>query len=252
MNIPAPINRLIGQAMHTYRMLSDGDAVLVAVSGGVDSLTLAAVLQQWQKKAPIRYTLTAVHLDMGFATGEVAAAARRQLAKIGMQLEVELTSFGPEALAAENGRSGCFHCARRRRTRLFSLAREKGCNKLALGHHKEDIIETFFLNLLYSGNISTMVPGQTLFGGNLTVIRPLAFLTKKQVRTVADRFHLEAAANPCPLSGTSKREKVRELLRDLYAHDPLIQGNIFSALANVRKEYLLRREVSEEEGVKRQ
>lgn len=241
MTLPRAINRLIGQAMHTYQMLSDGDAVLVAVSGGVDSLALAAVLREWQKKAPISYTLSAVHLDMGFESGKVAANARQQLAAIGMELEIELTSFGPEAIAAENGRSGCFHCARKRRTRLFSLAREKGCNKLALGHHKEDIIETFFLNLLYSGNISTMVPGQPLFNGNLTVIRPFAFLDKEQIRTLAAQFHLEATPNPCPLSGTSKREKVRELLRDLYQHDPLIQGNIFTALANVRKEYLLRR-----------
>lgn len=241
MNIPSSINRLIGQAMHTYNMLNDGDTVLVAVSGGIDSLALAAVLREWQEKAPVSYTVSAVHLDMGFESGEVAACARRQLAAIGIELEIEVTSFGPEAVAAENGRSGCFHCARRRRTRLFALAREKGCNKLALGHHKEDIIETFFLNLLYSGNISTMVPGQPLFHGNLTVIRPFAFLDKQQVRTLADQFHLEAAPNPCPLAGTSKREKVRELLRDLYEHDPLIQGNIFAALANVRKEYLLRR-----------
>lgn len=244
MIIPKTINRLIGQAMHTYNMLADGDRVLVAVSGGIDSLTLAAVLQQWQKKAPICYNLSAVHLDMGFDSGKVSCLVRQQLAKIGMEVGVELTSFGTDAIVAEKGESGCFHCARNRRTRLFSLARKKNCNKLALGHHKEDIIETFFLNLLYSGNISTMVPGQPLFNGDLTVIRPLAFVDKQQIRTMAESIHLEAVENPCPFAGTSKREKVRQLLNDLCEGNPQMKGNIFSALSNVRTEYLLRQHAS--------
>ncbi|MBU0964952.1 MAG: hypothetical protein KKA54_01100 [Proteobacteria bacterium] len=244
MIIPKTINRLIGQAMHTYSMLADGDSVLVAVSGGIDSLTLAALLQHWQHKAPIRYTISAVHLDMGFDSGKVSGLVRRQLAKIGMEVEVELTSFGTDAIAAGKGEGGCFQCARNRRTRLFSLAREKDCNKLALGHHKDDIIETFFLNLLYSGNISTMVPAQSLFNGALTVIRPLAFVDKLQIRTMAESIHLEAAENPCPLAGTSKREKVRQLLNDLCEGNPQMKGNIFSALSNVRSEYLLRQHPS--------
>lgn len=230
--------------MHTYSMLADGDSVLVAVSGGIDSLTLAAVLQQWQQKAPIRYHLSAVHLDLGFDSGKVSGLVRRQLAKIGMEVEVELTSFGTDAIAAGKGGGGCFHCARNRRTRLFSLAREKNCNKLAFGHHKDDIIETFFLNLLYSGNISTMVPAQALFNGALTVIRPFALIDKQQIRTMAESIHLEAAENPCPLAGTSKREKVRKLLSDLWEGNPQMKGNIFSALSNVRSEYLLRQPVS--------
>ncbi|MEW6520674.1 MAG: ATP-binding protein [Thermodesulfobacteriota bacterium] len=244
MLIPKATNRLIGQAMHTYNMLADGDSVLVAVSGGIDSLTLAALLQQWQKKAPIRYRLAAVHLDMGFDAGRTAALVRRQLAAIGMAVEVEHTSFAAAAVAAKNGESGCFQCARNRRTKLFSLAREKNCNKLALGHHKEDIIETFFLNLLYSGNLSTMVPAQPLFNGALTVIRPLAYVDKQQIRTMAASIHLEAAENPCPLAGTSKREKVRQLLNDLCEGNPQMKGNIFSALSNVRSEYLLRQSAS--------
>ncbi|MBU4262630.1 MAG: hypothetical protein KKC76_12305 [Proteobacteria bacterium] len=241
MIIPKTINRLIGQAMHTYSMLADGDSVLVAVSGGIDSLTLAAVLQQWQQKAPIRYHISAVHLDMGFDSGKASELVRRQLAKIGMDVEVELTSSGTDALTVGKGGGGCFQCARNRRTRLFSLARKKNCNKLALGHHKDDIIETFFLNLLYSGNISTMVPAQSLFNGALTVIRPLAFVDKQQIRTLAESSHLQAAENPCPLAGTSKREKVRQLLNELCEGNPQMKGNIFSALSNVRSEYLLRR-----------
>lgn len=239
MTIPKPLSRLIGKAMHDYQMLADGDHVLVAVSGGIDSLVLAAVLHEWRKKAPIRYTLHAVHIDMGFAEGSVAAATVKELARHDIDCKIEQTSFGAEAVAAENGRSGCFHCARNRRTRLFDLARRTGCNKLALGHHREDIIETFFLNLFYSGNLSTMVPRQLLFDGNLTVIRPLAYLTKDQVGSLAAVFSLSASPNPCPLAGSSKRETIRTMLGDLYARDEHLESRIFAALSNVRLDYLL-------------
>lgn len=238
MSIPKPINRLIGQAMHTYRMLDDGDRVMIAVSGGIDSLVLTAVLSLWQKKAPISYTLFPVHIDMGFKGAETESITRQLARLVGGDMTIVRTTFGPDALAEEE-RGGCFRCARNRRTSLFSMAREKGYNKLALGHHKEDIIETFFINLLYSGNLSTMVPNQSLFNGNLTVIRPLAYLDKDQIRQLASSFGLTPVANPCPLSGATKREHVRRLLDDLYRQDPHIKGNIFSALANVRPEYLL-------------
>ncbi|MCB2181203.1 MAG: hypothetical protein KQH63_04145 [Desulfobulbaceae bacterium] len=240
MNIPKPINRLIGQAMHAYSMLSDGDSVLVAVSGGIDSLVLTGILNHWQKKAPISYELSAVHLDMGFDAGQTAQFAAEQLAKLGITLDIIQTTFGKDALLSGSEKNACFHCARNRRTKLFSLAKERNCNKLALGHHKEDIIETFFLNILYSGNISTMVPNQSLFAGNLSVIRPLAFLDKAQIKRQAAIFELEAADNPCPFSNNSKRDSVRELLNTLYNSDEKIKGNIFAALSNVRLDYLLK------------
>jgi len=237
--IPKELNRLIGKAMHTYNMLTDGDRVLVAVSGGVDSLVLAAILKLWRHKAPIDYELIAVHLDMGFPDSNYELIAP-QLTKIPLDLDVEYTSFGNNALANNDNKNACFECARNRRTRLFSLAREKNCNKLALGHHKDDIIETFFINVLYGGNISTMVPSQSLFSGNLTIIRPLAFLEKKQVMDLAAQFDLQPTLNPCPLDGETKRDSVRQLLKPLYDKDSHIKGNIFSALANVRNEYMLK------------
>ncbi len=158
------INHRIGQALHTYEMLAEGDRVMLAVSGGIDSLVLVRILQYWRTKAPINYQLLAVHLDMGFGSDEAEQVAER-LKRLEVDYLIEKTDFGRRALAAEDGRSGCFYCARQRRSRLFALAEEKGCNKIAMGHHQEDIIETFFLNLLYGGNLSTMVPKQEFFGG---------------------------------------------------------------------------------------
>jgi tRNA 2-thiocytidine biosynthesis protein TtcA len=235
--LPPHSNHLIGKALHDYRMLADGDRVLLAVSGGIDSLVLCHLLAAWRHKAPIHYELLAIHLDMGFDTdgGEQVAA---QLRQTGLPFLIERTDFGQKAAAA--GKNGCYHCAKQRRNRLFALAREHGCAKLALGHHRDDIIETFFLNLLYSGNISTMVPRQELFNGNLALIRPLAYLDKEQVRELGGLYGVAPVANPCPLAGDSKRESVRSLLDSLSAQNPRIKANIFAALGQVRTDYLLK------------
>ena len=235
--LPNLTNRLIGQAMHEYSMLDDGDHVLVAVSGGVDSLALAATLQIWQKKAPISYKLEAVHLDMGFGSGE-DELVKQQLATIALPYEIIKTTIGRDALENKDD-STCFHCARNRRTLLFNIAKEKGCTKLALGHHKEDIIETFFINLFYGGNLSTMLPKQELFKGNLALIRPFAFLDKKQVQEVAKLFGLTPVENPCPLTDSTKRGSIRRMMTELYEKDSKLMSTIFAALGNVKPDYLL-------------
>ena len=245
-HLPKTINRLIGQAMHEYQMLKDGDLLLVAVSGGVDSLVLSAILKNWQKKAPISYKIEAVHLDMGFGSDE-HQRVENELAAIGIPYEIILTDIGKEALQGEKS-SACFHCARNRRTKLFNIAKEKGCTKLALGHHKEDIIETFFINLFYGGNLSTMVPKQNLFNGKLAIIRPLAFLQKSQVQEVAELFNLSPVANPCPLTESTKRQTIRTMMTSLYEKDPHLMSTIFSALGNVKPEYLLDHSLHPEDG----
>ena len=150
--------------MHDYSMLADGDQVLIAVSGGVDSLVLTWILDYWQHKAPIRYGLLAVHIDNGFdiSTNDTIT---KQLEKINVPFLIKKTDFWEKAAVAEDGKSVCYHCARLRRNLLFSIAEQKGFNKIAFGHHKDDILETFFINLLYAGNLSTMVPKQELFEG---------------------------------------------------------------------------------------
>lgn len=237
--LPARLNRKIGRAMHDHSMFAAGDRVLVAVSGGVDSLTLACVLGIWEKKAPIRFTLAAHHIDHGFwqgAGGDVWAPGQAiggQLAPYGLALEIEA-----ERPLGEEKRS-CFCCARNRRGQLFQLARARGYNKIALGHHRDDLIETFMLNAVYSGNISTMRPRQDLFGGTLSIVRPLAYLEKYEVREIAADLGLRPAKNLCPLSDDTRREKVRAFLQRLYQEEPGAKHSLFAALANVRTEYLL-------------
>lgn len=236
--LPGAVNKRIGQAMHDYAMLAEGDRVMLAVSGGVDSLVLAWVLKSWQKKAPIRYSLAAITVDHEFwrsHAGAVGPAVSigRQLGALGIEHTVERAWD-----LSEEDRT-CYQCARNRRSQLFDLARKRGFNKIALGHHKDDLVETFFLNILYSGNISTMVPRQDLFDGRLTLIRPMAYLEKSEVMEIADMLGLAPVANFCPLADDTRRERVREILAGIYEREPGAKQSMFAALANVREGYML-------------
>jgi len=219
-------------------MLKDGDKVLVAVSGGVDSLALAWVLSLWEKKAPIHYDLMAVHLDMGF-DGDSHQKVEKEIQKIDVPYKIERTSIGIDAYKKSDRESGCFNCAKQRRKLLFDIARAGNFSKIALGHHKDDIIETFFLNIFYSGNISTMVPKQVLFNGDLALIRPFAFLEKTHVIEIANAAGIIPVKNPCPMADQSKREDMRTFLATLFEQNPSFKSNVFASLSNVRSDYLL-------------
>ncbi len=239
MDIKKSINRKIGRAMADYSMLDNGDRVLVAVSGGVDSLFTACLLKFWRARTPIDYQLINVHIDLGYKEG-ANAAVNRECSRLGLELRVEKSQYGPEALTAEGGKNICFHCARKRRNRLFSIAGDLGCNKIAFGHHKDDLIETFFLNLLYSGNLSTMVPNQALFSGSLHLIRPLAYLDKAEIINSAAANDIRPVKDPCPHGDDSRRTATRKILKDLDLSVPGCRASIFAALANPRQGYLLR------------
>ncbi len=228
------LNKRIGKAMHDYEMIGDGDRILVAVSGGVDSLVLSWMLYQWQKKAPISYLLQFVHINSGFsacaASGEYEVAVR--LKRFGIGVEV----IEGRAIAGERN---CFSCSKMRRSQLFDLADERGCSKIAFGHHKDDLIETLFINMLYSGNISTMLPKQSLFDNTLQLIRPMAYLEKSDVIEIAEGVGLTPVENLCPLADNTRRDKIRAFLEQLYKEEPGVKNSIFASLSNVREGYML-------------
>jgi tRNA 2-thiocytidine biosynthesis protein TtcA len=229
---------LLGKAVRDYDLINNGDRVAVAVSGGKDSMALLYMLKERLNWIPIRYELLAVHLDMGFE-----GTSPLEIEKFCRQMEVpfyfENTDYGMKAHGPENKENPCFLCAWLRRKHLFQLSEKLHFNKIAFGHNKDDLIETLFLNMFYSGELSTMLPKQPLFNSRLTIIRPLCLLEEKAVKSFAKRQNLPEIFNPCPSAGKSSRKVIKDLLNSLYEGNRKIRGNIFHALSHVRPEYLL-------------
>jgi tRNA 2-thiocytidine biosynthesis protein TtcA len=220
-------------------MLQDGDRIVVGVSGGADSLTLMWMLAERLPRIPINFEIFPVYIDPGFE-GSFGVSLKTYCADAGFSLRVEHTDYGILGHSALNRENPCFLCSRRRRQRLFEIAHELGCNKLALGHNKDDLIETFFLNICYAGEISTMVPSQTFFKGRFTVIRPLAYADEDLIRAFAAEQRFPEFVNPCPSAAHSKRQELKHLLRQLYRSNKKIKGNIFRAMRHVKLDYLLK------------
>lgn len=232
------IKRLTGKAIHTMDMIRDGDHVMVAVSGGKDSLALLWLLKERIKRVPIDYRITAVHVDPGFGANSADQMTSFFLAH-GFEFRVIESDIGPKAHGPQNRENPCFLCSRLRRKLLFQTAEEIGCNRMAFGHHKDDLIETFFLNVFYGASISTMVPVQGFFGGKLTVIRPFYLVDEDLIRRYAQLMDWPEISLDCPTAGSSKREEIKNMLTHFYRSNRKIKGNIFHALQNVNAEYLL-------------
>ncbi len=232
------IRRLMGQAIHRYGMIQDGDRILVAVSGGKDSLSLLHLLHERRKRVPIDYELVPVHIDIGFDSKR-PELLRQYFEERGFSYHIEETQIGQRAHSPENRENPCFLCSWERRKRTFQLAHQLKCNKVALGHHKDDIIETLLLNIFYSGEISTMLPIQSLFKGKMVLIRPLILMEESKIERFAKELNLPFGPSGCPSSGRTKRREVKELIETLAKKNRRVKGNIFRALSNIKLDYTL-------------
>ncbi len=219
-------------------MISDGERIAVGVSGGKDSLTLLWMLAERRSRIPINYQLFAIYIDPGFERG-FAGGLELFCRGLGIEFVAKFTDNGLVAHGPENRENPCFLCSRLRRKSLFETADALGCRKLALGHNKDDVIETLFLNICYGGEISTMRPYQTFFNGRFTIIRPLAFCDESAIQKFAVENRFPIFENPCPSAKITKRKEIKDMLGKLYRSNRKIKGNIFRAMHNVRSEYLL-------------
>jgi tRNA 2-thiocytidine biosynthesis protein TtcA len=231
------IRSLMGKAIHRYGLIEDGDRILVGVSGGKDSLTMLDLLHERAKRVPVRYELVPVHIDLGFSSNR-SDVLRRFFEERGLSYHIEDTHIGPLAHSDENRENPCFLCSWERRKKIFSLAHRLKCNKIAFGHHKDDIIETFLLNIFYSAEISTMLPIQTMFKGKMTIIRPLALVEEKMTERFAREKKLPVGSSGCPSSGRTKRNEMKVLIEALQKKNHRIKGNIFRSISNIKTDYL--------------
>jgi len=229
------ISKRVGKAIMDYGMLSEGDKIAVAVSGGKDSLTLLRILNDRRAFVPIKYQLLAVHIDMGYPCQHPKILAE-YFKKEGIDYHIEKIDI----LKGKSRKDiSCFWCSWNRRKALFEVAARFGCSKVALGHHHDDIVETILLNLFFQGEISAMNPKQELFKGKITIIRPLAYVEEDMIRRFAKTLDFPHHKCACPNSLTSKRTTVENILKGLEKICPDVKKNIFRSVKRIKKDYLL-------------
>ncbi|MFA5114877.1 MAG: ATP-binding protein [Candidatus Omnitrophota bacterium] len=229
------ISKSIGKAIGDYDMLSDGDKVAVAVSGGKDSLALLDILRRRQSFVPIKYDLLAVHVDLGYPRSS-AGRMERYFKKLKVRYHIEKC----DALKGIKRKEiNCFWCSWNRRKTLFEVADRLGYRKVALGHHKDDIVETILLNLFFHGEISAMSPKQELFKGRIVLIRPLAYAEETLIRRFVREQRFPEIDCSCPNSDTSRRRTVARLISQVKRICPEVKTNIFRSIRRIKEEYLL-------------
>jgi len=223
--------KAVNKASHQYRMFSEGDQVLVAVSGGKDSLTALDLLHRRQYSAPEHYRLTAALVRTDFHCGRTVSEEwlRAWCEAQRIPLVVDEIQIAEE-LAHTTTISKCFRCAWLRRKALFSLAGRLGCNKLAFGHHADDIAETTLMNLFYNARLQRMQPKIRLFGGILVIIRPLAFVEERDIVPFVRASGFPIGGEPCPEGLNSRRMVIKRLLREIEGDCHDVKRHIYRAI----------------------
>ncbi len=225
--------RKAGSAVHDYRMIADGDRVLVAVSGGKDSIVLLKVLAELKSAAPVDFDLVPIHVATGFEKDfdRIQCWIRENLG-----MEVRVFDSGISEILAHSSdpeKSPCALCSRLRRGVLYTLAYEEKFTSIALGHHLDDIIETFFLRCLYTGQIGAMAPSRYSDDGRNRVIRPLASCKGALIEAYFTTFGIDAVKSVCPIRKDSKRQRVRAYISQLEKEIPTVRESVFSSLGNL-------------------
>ena len=221
------------KAIENYNMIEDGDKIAVALSGGKDSITLLMGLKALQRFFPKKFELIAVSINPGFEFFN-SEFLKDTCTKIGVEY-FEMESHIKEIVFdIRKEKSPCSLCANLRRGMLNSAAIEQGCNKLALGHNEDDVLETFFLNMLYAGNLSTFAPVSYMDRSKITLIRPLIYAPEKEIRKFIKRNGIEVMPKNCPMDGVSKREDMKEILYKLTVKIPNVRANLIGAIKRAK------------------
>ena len=232
--------RLVGEAIVDYNMIEEGDKIMVCMSGGKDSYGMLDILLKMQARAPIKFELIAVNLDQK-QPGFPADVLPNYLSELGVPFRIETQdTYSIVKEKIPEGKTMCSLCSRLRRGILYRVAGELGCNKIALGHHRDDILQTFFLNMFFGGKLKSMPPKLVSDGGDHMVIRPLAYVAEKDLARWA--AYRQFPIIPCTLCGSQdglQRQVVGQMLRDWEKKFPGRIENMFAALQNVVPSHLL-------------
>jgi len=227
---------MTAKAINQYTMIENGDKVLVAVSGGKDSLVLMEALAAFKKFKTIQFSLEAIHIDVedvGYLADETFL--KEYANNLGIKMHFKTIKAGIE----DRGKKApCFVCSWHRRKTLFNFAKNNGFKKLALGHHLDDAVETLMINMAYHGHISSLPGKLKMFDGAMYLIRPLILLTDRDTREFANIRNFAKLKQSCPFEDTTKRATARKLIDELTAIHPKAKFNLFNSMQNIDQEYL--------------
>lgn len=224
----------IRRADERYHLIENGDRICIGVSGGKDSVLLMEALNLYKRFSKTDFDLCAVTLDLGIVKQDFDSISRFA-EKNSIPYEILKTDIGDVVFNVRQEKSPCALCAKLRRGALNNAARDRGCNKVALGHNREDVLETLILSLLYEGRINTFAPVTYLSRSDITVIRPMVFLPEKYALSVAKQRELPVQKANCPIAGGTKREEAKNLIRYLSGFVPDIEEKMIHAIANTDK-----------------
>ncbi len=248
--IEARLRHLVGKAVGDYRMIESGDRIMVCMSGGKDSYTMLDMLLALQRRAPVRFDLVAVNLDQK-QPGFPEQVLPDYLSSLGVAYDIlEQDTYSVVTRAVPEGKTYCGLCSRLRRGALYRYASENGMTRIALGHHREDIVETFFLNLFHAGKAKAMPPKLLSDDGRHVVIRPMAYCAEADIITYAQMR--EFPIIPCDLCGSQEnleRAKIKSMLRAWEEATPGRIEQIFRGLQRVRLSHLADRSLFDFEGL---
>ncbi len=220
---------LVRRCVDDYKMILPGDKIAVGVSGGKDSLALLVLLAALREYHPSRFELHAVTIDMGL--GNMDFAPVQELChRLNVPYTIVKTEIGPIIFDYRKEKNPCSMCAKMRRGALNQAILELGCNKVALGHHYDDAVETFFLSLFYEGRLSCFQPVTVLDRCGVTQIRPMLYISEKTVDNFAQRERLPVVENRCPADKNTKRQEVKELVYELSRRYPDLKDRVFGAM----------------------
>lgn len=225
------------RAVEKYEMIRPGDRIAVGLSGGKDSTALLVAMKRFQYFSPVPFELEGITLDMGFGGMDFEPLVQL-CAELDIPYTIKKTQIGPIVFEARQEKNPCALCARMKRGALHDLSIERGCRKIALGHHADDAIETFFLSLFYESRINTFSPVTYLDRKDITLIRPLIFVKEKDIIYNPEVKELPVIKSTCPADGHTKREDMKDMMKELRKTIPELDDRILKAIQNKEQFHL--------------
>lgn len=221
----------VRRAIDDYQMIEEGDKIAVGISGGKDSLTLLHALNELRRFYPKHFDLHAVTVDLGFDNLNLDKI-KELCRNLNIEYTVVETDIAKIVFEERKEKNPCALCAKMRKGALNQSVKEAGCNKIAYAHHKDDVIETMLMSLIFEGRFHTFAPVTYLDRMQLTVIRPLMYLNEADIIGFVHKYNVPVVKSPCPADGHTKREYVKNLLRTLNLENPGVKERMFTAITN--------------------